>query len=223
MAEARSAPAADDAIGIREREEGVDRLLTLSDGIFAIAMTLLVLNVSVPEGLAHAAFTQALHETWPRLGAYALSFAVIAGVWRDYHRIFRLVRRADARVVHLALALLAMVALLPYPTSLLADYGGSEPIAVAVYAATAAVNNLLLLALFLTVRRSADLRRHPIDARFARGTVADFTGTVLIAVTSIAVAFAVSAAAGLLTWLAAIPAGFAAERIRRRPDGRTVA
>jgi uncharacterized membrane protein len=207
---------------LTEREEGVDRLLTLSDGIFAIAMTLLVLDVSVPEGLTHAGFTEALHQTWPRLGAYALSFAVISGVWRDHHRIFRLVRRADARVVHLTLALLAMVALLPYPTSLLADYGGSEPLAVTVYATVAAVDNLLLLALFLTIRRSATLRRHPIEAPVVRGTVADFVGTVLIAGASIVVAFAVSAGAGLLTWLAAIPVGFAAGRLQRPATGRAL-
>jgi len=196
------------------------RLIALSDGIFAIAMTLLVLDVSVPEGLSHADFRQALNQTWPRLGAYALSFAIIAGVWREHHRIFRLVRRVDSRVVRLTLALLAVVALLPFPTSLLADYGSSEPLAVTFYAVAAALINLLLLALFLTVRRDGRLRAHPVDDPLFRGTVVDLAGIVLVAAVSIAVAFAVSPSGGLLTWLAAIPVGFAAEHLRGTPAAR---
>lgn len=135
------------------------------------------------------------------MGAYALSFAVIAAVSRDHRRIFLLVRRVDARVTRVNLLLLGFSALLPFPTALLAGYGGSEPLAVTLYAADVAVINLLLLALFL---------------------IADFATTVLIAAASIVIAFTVSADAGLLTWLASLPAGLASRsRQRLHEPGRT--
>ncbi|MBR7834426.1 DUF1211 domain-containing protein [Actinospica durhamensis] len=207
---------AQDPPGLGEHEQRPDRLIALSDGIFAIAMTLLVLDVSVPDGLDRAGFARSLRQAWPHLGAYALSFAIIAAVWRDHRRIFHLVRRADARVTRLNLVLLGVAALLPFPTALLADYGGSEPVAVTLYAATVAAINLLLLVLFLTVRRDEKLRSRPVEGRAAQGTIADFAATVLIAAASIAIAFAVSAEAGLLTWLAALPAGVAAKVWQRR-------
>jgi uncharacterized membrane protein len=206
---------AQDAPGLGEHEEGPDRLIALSDGIFAIAMTLLVLNISVPDGLDHAGLTRTLRQAWPHLGAYALSFAIIAAVWRDHRRIFHLVRSTDTRVTWLTLLLLGFSALLPFPTALLADYGGTEPLAVTFYAATVTCINLLLLALFLTIRRDEKLRARPVDARAARATVADFTATMAIGLASTAIAFAVSARAGLVTWLAALPAGLIARRMGR--------
>lgn len=200
------------------------RLIALSDGIFAIAMTLLVLNVSVPDGLDHADFAHTLRQVWPHIGAYALSFAVIAAVWRDHHRIFLLVRRVDGRITRLNLLLLGFSALLPFPTALLAGYGGSEPLAVTLYAANVAVINLLLLALFLIVLRDERLRARPIEAGVVQGTIADFATTALIAAASIVIAFAVSADAGLLTWLATLPAGLASRRrsgTRRGRGGRS--
>lgn len=207
--------AAQDAPGLGEHEEGPDRLIALSDGIFAIAMTLLVLDVSVPDGLDHAGFARTLRQAWPHLGAYALSFAIIAAVWRDHRRIFHLVRSTDTRVTRLTLLLLGFSALLPFPTALLADYGGSEPMAVTFYAATVTVINLLLLTLFVTIRRDEKLRARPVEARIARGTIADFTATMLIALTSIVIALTVSAGAGLTTWLAALPAGLLSRYLRR--------
>ncbi|GAA1985784.1 TMEM175 family protein [Catenulispora subtropica] len=204
----------DDAPGLGEHADGPDRLVALSDGIFAIAMTILVLNISVPSGLGRADFRHALHDTWSQLGAYALSFAVIGGRWRDHRRVFQLIGRTDGTVVHLCLALLGAVALLPFPTALVADYGGSEPLAVTYYAVVVGAINLLLLALFLRAWRRPALQARPIPERLARGTIVDFGAASLIAVAAIVVAFAVSPGAGLLTWLAAFPAGVAARRLR---------
>jgi uncharacterized membrane protein len=195
-------------------EEDPDRLISLSDGIFAIAMTLLVLNISVPSGLDRAHFRQSLHGAWPAIGSYALSFAIIAGRWRDHRRIFQVVRRTDAAMVRRALALLGVVALLPFPTALLADYGAHEPLAVVYYAVTVGAINLLQLALFLTVWRDRRLQARPISDRFARAMIVDFGTSIVIAGVATLVAFTVSALAGLLTWLAAFPAGVVARRMR---------
>lgn len=195
-------------------DQSPDRLIALSDGIFAIAMTLLVLNISVPSGLDHAHFRGSLQDTWSAIGAYALTFAITAGRWRDHRRIFHLVRATNAAVVRLTLALLGMVALLPFPTALLSEYGGSEPLAIAYYAATMGVLNVLLLALFLAVRRDERLQARAISDRLARAMVVDFGTSTVIAAVAIVVAFAASPTAGLLIWLAAIPAGLAAQRLR---------
>jgi TMEM175 potassium channel family protein len=195
-------------------DESPDRLIALSDGIFAIAMTLLVLNISVPSGLDHAHFRRSLHDSWSAVGAYGLTFAITAGRWRDHRRIFQLVRRTNAAVVRLTLALLGVVALLPFPTALLSQYGGSEPLAIVYYAATMGVINILLLALFLAVRRDERLQARVISDRLARAMVVDFGTSTVIAVVAIVVAFAASPTAGLLIWLAAIPAGLAAQRLR---------
>jgi uncharacterized membrane protein len=196
-------------------DENPDRLIALSDGIFAIAMTLLVLNISMPSGLDHADFTKSLHSSWSAIGAYALTFAITAGRWRDHRRIFQLVKRTNAAVVRLTLAVLGVVALLPFPTALLSKYGGHEPLAVVYYAATLGVLNVLLLALFLAVRNDERLQARPISDRLARAMFVDFGTATAIAVLAVVAAFAVSATAGLLIWLVAIPAGIGAQRMRK--------
>ena len=195
-------------------DQSPDRLIALSDGIFAIAMTLLVLNISVPSGLDHAHFRSSLHDTWSAIGAYALTFAITAGRWRDHRRIFQLVRRTNAAVVRLTLALLGMVALLPFPTALLSEYGGTEPLAILYYAATMGVLNMLQLALFLAVCADERLQARAISDRLVQAMVLDFGTSTVIAALAIVAAFTASPTAGLLIWLAAIPAGLAAQRLR---------
>ncbi|MFD7645206.1 TMEM175 family protein [Kitasatospora sp. NPDC059795] len=191
------------------------RLVALSDSVYAIALTLLVLNISVPGGLEHAQFTHALHDVWPRLGTYGLSFVVIAALWRDHRQIFEFVGRVDRASIQLTLASLGAVALLPFPTAMLSDYGGREPLVVTFYAATICAANLLHLLLFVRLLRHAPLRARAIPRRVVRSTAVDHAGTILIAAATAAVAWAVSPTAGLSMWLAALPCGLVARRMRR--------
>ncbi|WP_238431446.1 TMEM175 family protein [Streptomyces cavernae] len=131
---------------------GAQRLAALSDGVFAIAMTLLVLDVSVPAGLDDAAFREALGDTLPNLAAYALSFAVIAQFWREHRHILDATPTVDGAVTGLALLGLALVALLPFPTALLAEYT-DQSLAVAVYSATVAATNAAHVALMAAIQR----------------------------------------------------------------------
>ncbi|MEU7136473.1 TMEM175 family protein [Streptomyces sp. NPDC046261] len=193
--------------------ESSERLVALSDGIYAIAMTLLVLDVSIPDGLDEAGFRRALRQEWPSLGAYALSFAVLAALWRDQRRILHHVRRADTLVVRLTLAGLGTAALLPFPTALLSEYGAREPMAVATYAVAIALISLLHLAVFVRVRRRPRLRVRPIPDRAARAVVTELGAVVLVCAASVVLAFAVSPLAGLVTWLLSIPLKHAIRRI----------
>ncbi|MEV0095121.1 TMEM175 family protein [Streptomyces sp. NPDC050738] len=194
-----------------------ERLVALSDGVYAIAITLLVLDIKLPPDLDKAEFEAALRGVWPSLGAYGLSFAVLAGYWRDQRRIVQQVRCCDTLMIRVALAGLGLVALLPFPTSVLSEYGGSFPEAVALYAATIAGIALLHLALFLLAWRRPHLMAAPLSDRAGWDTVIELASIVPVAVVSVAVAFAVSTSAALWTWLAAIPLKYL---LRRLASGR---
>jgi hypothetical protein len=79
-----------------------DRVLAFSDAIFAIAITLLTVNLAVPPDLHGAAFTAALHRLLPALGAWALSFVILGQLWLAHHRIFAVIARADYGVLRRA-------------------------------------------------------------------------------------------------------------------------
>jgi uncharacterized membrane protein len=101
------------------------RIEAFSDGVFAIAITLLVLELRVPELAESAANAELLAELareWPSYFAYLVSFATILIMWVSHHRLFSLIVRADARFMFLNGLLLLLVTTVPFPTSLLADY-----------------------------------------------------------------------------------------------------
>jgi uncharacterized membrane protein len=96
------------------------RVEAFSDGVFAIAITLLILEVGVPE----AAFDNLWHgiaDQWPAYLAYATSFLTIGGIWLAHHDIFRRLQFANQRVMLINLLLLMAVAFLPFPTKLMAE------------------------------------------------------------------------------------------------------
>ena len=116
-------------------EEGIGRILALSDGVFAIAITLLIIAIAIPATTSDADLPKALLDLWPRYLAYALSFVVIARFWVTHHLTFRLIARYDAALVWLNLLLLMSVSLLPFPTAVLGEHEGS-PAAAVLYAAS---------------------------------------------------------------------------------------
>jgi len=110
------------------------RMEALSDGIFAIASTLLVLDLAVPS--VRSDVGHKLVEQWPTYLAYLVSFATIGNAWLNHSVITEYLERADAILLRLNLVLLFFVSVLPYPTHMLAEYLSSENaerIAVTVY------------------------------------------------------------------------------------------
>src|SRR3954468_24501153 len=95
-----------------------DRLEAFSDGVFAFAITVLVLALGVPE--VGTPLGPALLRLWPDYVAYALSFIVIGAIWINHHAMFRHITRADPWVLLLNLLQLLCVAFLPYPAAILA-------------------------------------------------------------------------------------------------------
>ncbi len=120
----------------------VGRLEAFSDGVFAIVITLLILEIRVPDPAEkHGALGQALAEQWPQYVAYLVSFLVVGIIWLNHHATFNLLARTDHGLQVLNLLLLLPVSVLPWPTALLAEYtkegtAGDQRIAVLVYGLT---------------------------------------------------------------------------------------
>ncbi|MGH2635541.1 MAG: TMEM175 family protein [Actinomycetota bacterium] len=98
------------------------RLGTFADGVFAIAATLLILNVdtAIPEGSGELAHR--LLEAWPAYVGYAVSFLTIGIIWVNHHTVMSLVERADRRFLFATVLFLMCVAFIPFPTRLLAEH-----------------------------------------------------------------------------------------------------
>src|SRR5215475_9996204 len=124
------------------------RMEALSDGIFAIAATLLVLDLVIPDVTSKDVGHQ-LVDQWPSYVAYLVSFATIGNAWLNHSVITEYLERADAILLRLNLALLFFVSVLPFPTHMLAEYlpnEGAERIAVTVYGL-----NLLAISGFIAI------------------------------------------------------------------------
>ena len=123
-------------IGGREARDTV-RLEAFSDGVFAIAITLLVLELHVPHAPGVGLGRQ-LARQWPSFAALATSFATIGIMWVNHHRLFSLIRRADHVLLVLNGVLLFGVTFVPYPTAVVAGYLNTpgERAAAAFYSAT---------------------------------------------------------------------------------------
>src|SRR5919202_1051446 len=115
----------------------VGRLEAFSDGVLAIVITLLILEIKVPAG-ADGTLGSALAEQWPQYVAFLLSFLIVGIIWLNHHATINLLRRTDHKVQVLNLILLLPVTVLPWPTALLAEYthegtAGDRRVAVLVY------------------------------------------------------------------------------------------
>lgn len=103
-------------------ELGKNRIEALSDGIFAIAMTLLVLELHVPElarNAANVVVLPALAHMWPKLATYAVSFVSLGVFWVGHHNMYHAIRRADRTLLWLNIVFFMFVSLLPFSASVL--------------------------------------------------------------------------------------------------------
>lgn len=138
--------------GRRQPPSGSGRLLAFSDGVFAIAFTILVLDLVVPPGLPPDELRAAVADMLPNLLGAALSFAVIGRFWLAHHELFDHVRVVDTGVLVLNTVLLALIALVPSVTALLGEYG-DRPLAVVGYSVVVGAAAATDLALWVRVTR----------------------------------------------------------------------
>ena len=129
---------------------GLERLLFFSDAVFAIAITLLALEIRLPsleDSLTNDQLFQQLLAIWPKYFSYALSFFVIGAFWMGHHRKFRFILRYDTNLILLNLLLLMGVAFIPFPTAVIGE--NENRTATIFYALVMAIAGLLNAAIWI--------------------------------------------------------------------------
>jgi uncharacterized membrane protein len=183
-------------------EEGMGRILALSDGVFAIAMTLLILEIALPATRVEDLSSELLG-LWPRYLAYVLSFVVIARFWMAHHLAFRLIARYDTVLVWLNLLLLMFVSFLPFPTAVVGAHNGS-PAAAVLYAAAVVLTGAASTAYWWYASGRGGLLRPDVGAARVRALRArGLSSPVFFALTLPIAAFAPYAAEAL--WFLVFP------------------
>jgi uncharacterized membrane protein len=171
------------------------RLEAFSDGVFAIAITLLVLDLDVPApgNLNGQSLRQALAHQWPSYFAYLVSFLVIGIIWINHHALCTLARRVERRTLFANLLLLLTVSVIPFPTRLLATYltarSSDAHTAAAIYAATMLAMGFAFSLLYLAFTRDARRQHTPIPPEALRSALWRFGGGGLCYAVTIALAY----------------------------------
>ncbi|MEU2711723.1 TMEM175 family protein [Streptomyces sp. NPDC007205] len=153
------------------------RVEAFSDGVFAIAITLLVLDIKVPRTGDHGGLWYAIGAQWPSYAAYVVSFLVIGIMWVNHHQLFSYVSRVDRPLMFLNLMVLMVVAVVPWPTAMLAEYlreGTASHAAAAVYSLVMVAMALAFQALWWHLTRTGHLFDARVDTAAARATRARF-------------------------------------------------
>jgi TMEM175 potassium channel family protein len=187
----------------RHRDEyGLEfsRIVAFSDGVFAIAITLLALTIEVPTDLpASKAIGDVLWDRRGDLLAYAISFAVLGRLWLAHHRFYSSLQRFDNKLMSLNILYLAWVALVPVTSDVLGDFG-DKPTAVILYAGIMLGLNTTFAVSIYYAHRAKLLR--PEAAEMERRFAAPAT-TAIAAVFALSIPVAVlNPTVGILMWLA---------------------
>jgi uncharacterized membrane protein len=179
------------------------RLEAFSDGVFAIAITLLVIEIRPPTPAEGESLARALWEQWPHYLGYFLSFLVLGVMWLNHHRILEPAQRVDGIVLVLNLNLLLWAVLIPFPTAVVADFiregGDDAKTAVALYGGVILLAAIAFTALFIGITREGIVDPLPTPEqvraarlRFGLG-VGVYTGAFLLSWLSPALALAAHA------------------------------
>ena len=169
------------------------RIEALTDGIYAVAMTLLVIELKFPEhaGIHTAAdLAQAMVHLSPKFLSWVISFMVLAVFWIAHHRTFNHVRRVNARLVGLNVFQLAFVSLMPFCTVLTGEYGRRGALLSQIFYSS----NMVLLAIFSLlianyIHRHPELSSTPMSRGAYRGALVRTFALIAISVVAVSVGF----------------------------------
>lgn len=191
-----------------EEEKETGRVEAFSDGIFAIAMTLLILDVKVPkpaDAAASGGLLAALRGQWPTFLAYLTSFATILVMWVNHHKLFRHIRRSNDMLLFMNGLLLLFVTFVPFPTSLVADdmQESEAGVAAAVFAGTYLALAVVFNMLWLYASGKGRLLGPRADPMEVRAITLQYRfGPIFYAVAFVLAFFSVAASVGLCLLLA---------------------
>jgi uncharacterized membrane protein len=175
-----------------EDRSETDRLEAFSDGVFAIVITLLVLEIRVPRGQSgEGPLVAALVEQWPTYLAFLASFATVGIMWVNHHRLFVLIGRTDNNLFLLNLLLLLGVTIVPFPTAVLAEYIGhpGERAAAIVYTGTSVIIAILFNLLWRYAAANGRLLPAEIDRDAVRRITRSYAFGPALYLAAVATAF----------------------------------
>lgn len=156
---------------VMETETG--RVEAFSDGVFAVIITILVLELKVPDETG-SDFWHGVREQWPHYAAYVVSFLIIGVMWVNHHTIFSHIKRVDRPLLFLNLLVLMVVSVVPYTTNVLAEHlmeeGGSANAAAVLYSLVTVAYALAFLVFWWYVTRVGHLFHDRVDKDGARAT-----------------------------------------------------
>jgi len=197
--------------GSADAEAGPERINALCDGVVAIALTVLALEIKLPEH-REGPLREVLAQQVPTVMAFLLSFAVIGGFWLAHHRLTRRVLRTSRGFNLANIGFMLMLVSLNFPTAALARYGDSDPWAVALYAAVVAGAGLMLLAAIVVSMRQ-DLFDPAFDEVMRRRALFMVAWPTAVFLASLLVV-AFNPLAAMLSWMLSALGGLARSRGR---------
>src|SRR5947209_4359375 len=185
-------------------EPGTERLMAFSDGVFAIAITLLVLNISLPGHVVD--LPRALRDLFPEYLSYAMSFMVIGVIWAQHHAIFGLIRRTDHVFILINILFLMWVAFLPFPAHVLGENLGrhGEQTAMILYAGTFLVGTLPYALLWNYAAWNNRLLRTDANKHLVTVTTRSYNLGPVFYIVDLGLAFVNSTASLILFFLIAV-------------------
>jgi uncharacterized membrane protein len=168
------------------------RVEAFSDGVFAIAITLLILEVKVPTADNGTQLWHALTAQWPSYAAYVISFLVIGVMWVNHHTVFSYIARVDRPLIFYNVLILLVVAAIPFPTALVAGNlgeAGAAAVAVAVYGMFMVAHAATFTLFWWYATRTGHCFDDRVDVRAARFTRIRFSLGLVIYPITVALAF----------------------------------
>jgi uncharacterized membrane protein len=190
----------------RDAGYGITRILALTDGVFAIAATLLVIELIVPTLSAGATSTDlwnALSGELPMFLAYLLSFFILGVWWNAHHRHYSLMRDTDWTLRWLNLLMLLWIALLPFFTKILAEYGDLQ-VALALYSLDQAATGLFLTLSWIYASRNHRLIDKDVPEKTIRLTLIRSSTAPILFFVSIGVSF-INPILTYISWFGLVP------------------
>jgi len=195
------------------------RVEAFSDGVFAIATTLLILGITIPKVGETGDLFSALFALWPSYVSYLVSFLTIGVMWLNHHFLVGMFARVDRTLLMLNLCLLAVIAFVPFPTGVLAEYmvAGTPQqlfVAAALYGSTMLLVTSIFVLLWLHVRRATVVLKNAALSRPIATRAVVFAGFSTVAYL-IAIGIGAFAPAVSLILFAAVAVLFAFGRLTR--------
>jgi uncharacterized membrane protein len=191
---------------------GLERLIFFSDAVFAIAITLLALEIRLPareELLDDSQLFGQLVGMWHEYLAFFISFLVIGTFWMAHHRKFKHIKRYDGRLLFINLLLLMMIAFMPFPSSIMSEH--AERTATIFYAIIMSLAGFLMTTVWWYASHHNQLIDPNLDASIRQRELIAPLATTAVFLLSIGIAF-FDSGLGRLSWLLILPASWYANK-----------